>query len=58
MLRMLELLYRVNSEEEVATLDVVLVELRQLFPVLEGTARPLRPPLGALVSSTRLLGAM
>jgi hypothetical protein len=56
---MLELLYRVKLEEDVTALDMVLVELRQLCAVLEeGTARPLRPPLGALVSSIRLLGAV
>jgi len=54
-LRVLELLYRVNADVEVLALDVVLIELRQFDTelVLDPAGRPLRVLFGEIARSER-----
>lgn len=48
-LRMLELLYRVNAEVDVPALEVVLIELRQLPEAIEEALEPMGRPLRVLL---------
>lgn len=54
MLRVLELLYRVNAEVDVPALDMVLIEVRQLLDAMELALEARGRPLRALFGETAL----